>query len=229
MPTRIPHPTAHRLSLYLREVQSLVAGGQRTVNSKAIADAVGVSSAAVRKDLALAISAQEKRVPRVGHAGVGYDCERLARRIRSIVGKDRHWRAVLVGCGNIGRALLGYGGFEGQGFEIVAVFDRQPSLVGRSVGRLKVQSMADLRKTVRGSGASIGIIAVPRQTAQAVAGQLCGAGVVGILNFAPMRLAASDGVSVTNIDVGVALDQLVLDISSHEGRASRYDHGGSDR
>ena len=226
VPTRIPHPTAHRLSLYLRELQSLRSAGRATVNSREIADAVGVSSAVVRKDLALAIGGGRSATPRIGHAGVGYDCETLAGRIRSIVGKDHAWRAVLVGCGHIGRALLGYGGFAENGFEIVGVFDRQPSVVGKVAGRLKVQPMADLRRTIRTTGAEIGIIAVPREAAQAVATDLAAAGVRGILNFAPMRLALVEDVPVANIDVSVALDQLALDISSQAGSSGRRGKAG---
>lgn len=193
-----------------------------------IAQAVGVTGAAVRKDLAWVSATGPDRDTRVGHAGVGYDCALLMDRIRGIIGTNRPWTAVLVGCGNIGRALLAYGGFVGQGFEIAAVFDGQKGVVGRVVGRLTVQPMSELRKSVRSTKATIGIIAVPRSAAQTVATQLCNAGVRGILNFAPMRLAVSEGVAVTNIDVNVALEQLALNISLRaDGKRPPRETGGA--
>lgn len=205
----------------------MVAQGHQTVSSKALGAALGVSSDKVRKDLAWAGGAASgARSNHVGQSGVGYDCATLHERIRSVVGTNRQWAAVLVGCGNIGRALLAYGGFEHQGFEIVAVFDSNRKVIGKKIGSLEVAPMSDLRRTIRSHQASIGIIAVPRSAAQSVAGQMCAAGVRGILNFAPMRLAVSQGVCVTNIDVNVAIEQLMMDVSliGQSGRAGR---GGS--
>lgn len=213
---RIPRPTAQRLSLYLRELQLMLAEGNTTVSSKELGAALGISSAKVRKDLAWAGeagSAAGSQKGRVGRSGVGYDCAGLRERIRGVIGTNRKWRALLVGCGNIGRALIAYGGFEDQGFEIVAVVDSDRRVVGKRIGGLVVGPATDLRKALRSSQATIAIVAVPRSAAQAVASQLCSAGVRGILNFAPMRLSVAHGVSVTNIDVNVALEQLAMDIS----------------
>ncbi len=197
----------------MRELQLFLAAGRRTVSSSEIAQALGVKSAAVRKDLASAGTTRPSSA-RVGRAGVGYDCRLLSTSIRELIGTNRRWRTVLVGAGNIGNALLGYSGFEGQGFEIIAVFDVQKGLVGRTVGRQRVRAMRDLRRTIQASGVTIGIVAVPRTAAQGVATQLVDAGVLGILNFAPMRLAVDESVAVVNIDVSVSLEQLAIDISA---------------
>ena len=214
MSERIPAPTARRLSLYLRELQSFIAQGRETVSSSALAAALGLNGAAVRKDLALLASRMGPRLRPVGQSGVGYDCALLSGRIREVTGSDRQWKAVLVGCGNIGRALLAYGGFDGQGFEIVAVFDAKRAMVGKRLGKHRVQAAGDLKRSVRSLGATIGIIAVPREAAQSVANDLTGAGVQGILNFAPMRLAASESISVVNVALSFSLQQLAFDIST---------------
>ncbi len=208
---RIPRPTAHRLSLYLRELQLIIASGEATVSSRALGEALGFSSAQVRRDLSWV--AHVGGSGEGGQSGVGYECASLLNAIRGVIGTDRCWATLLIGAGNIGRALLGYGGFASQGFRIVAVLDADQRVVGKRIGQFEVQSMSALRRCVRTHQVTIAMLAVPRDAAQSVASQLCAAGVRGILNFAPVRLAVSDGVSVTNVDVSVALEQLAMNVS----------------
>ena len=208
---QIPRPTAHRLSLYLREIQLMIASGEVTVSSRALGEALGYSSAQVRKDLAWVVHV--RGTSEGGQAGVGYDCASLLEAIRAVIGTDRPWSTLLIGAGNIGRALLGYGGFTSQGFRIFAVLDGDERVVGKKIGSFIVQPMSVLRKCVRTNRVTIAMLAVPRTAAQEVASQLCAAGVRGILNFAPVRLAVTEGVSVTNVDVSVALEQLAMNIS----------------
>lgn len=189
----------------------MIASGEVTVSSRALGEALGVSSAQVRKDLSWVVHVG--RSSEGGQSGVGYDCASLLEAIRGVIGTDRRWPTLLIGAGNIGRALLGYGGFAAQGFRIVAVLDADERVVGKRIGQFEVQSMSALRKSVRAHHVTIAILAVPRDGAQAVASQLCAAGVRGILNFAPVRLAVTEGVSVTNVDVSVALEQLAMNIS----------------
>ncbi|MDA0215116.1 MAG: redox-sensing transcriptional repressor Rex [Planctomycetota bacterium] len=208
---RIPRPTAQRLSLYLREIQPLIAQGQPTLSSRELGEKLGLSSAQVRKDLAWVV--QSRQASEAGRAGVGYNCVKMNESIRRVIGANRRWSTVLVGVGNIGRALLAYGGFAQDGFLISAIFDANPRMEGKRIGTLKVQPTSALRKAIRTHRVAIGILAVPRSAAQSVATQLCDAGIRGILNFAPMRISVTEGVSVTNIDVSVALEQLSMDVS----------------
>lgn len=189
----------------------MIAAGDVTVSSRALGDALGFSSAQVRKDLAWIVHVG--RPCEGGQSGVGYNCASLLEAIRGVIGTDRRWSTLLIGAGNIGRALLGYGGFVAQGFRIVAVLDGDERVVGKKIGPFEVQPMSTLRKVVRRHHVTIAMLAVPRGAAQNVASQLCGAGVRGILNFAPVRLAVTEGVSVTNVDVSVALEQLAMNIS----------------
>src|SRR3954470_9937971 len=115
---RLSRAAAHRLSLYLRCLAAWAAADGK-VSSGRIAQAVGVSDAQVRRDLAA--------LGHLGQRGVGYDARELASAIRAALGIDRQWRAVLVGVGNLGRALLRYQGFRAQGVEIVGLFDRDPA------------------------------------------------------------------------------------------------------
>lgn len=191
-------------------MRPMMAQGRSTLSSRELGEKLGIPSAQVRKDLSWLVQSHETR--QSGQAGVGYNCLALSQSVRQVIGTDRKWSTLLVGSGNIGRALLGYGGFMQDGFPITAVVDSDPRIVGKKIGGLVVAPISALTRVIRSKRIAIAILAVPRSAAQAVATQLCAAGIRGILNFAPMRISVADGVSVINIDVSVALEQLSMDI-----------------
>jgi redox-sensing transcriptional repressor len=182
--TRVPRPTVDRLSLYLRELERLEAQDRGTVSSRQLGTAAGAAEAQVRKDLGI--------IGHAGQAGIGYSVPLLAEAIRQVIGVHRQWRAALVGAGNVGRALAAYRRFREEGFEIVAVFDEDAAVVGRTVAGMEVLPMNELAGTVKRESVGIGIIAVPPDSAQQVADVLVDAGVQGILNFAPRRLRVAE-------------------------------------
>lgn len=202
---KIPKPTVKRLSLYLRELDVLAEREQETISSKQLAAALGLTDAQVRKDLAY--------FGQFGHPGIGYRVDELIGRLKKILGTDRNWNAAVVGAGNIGRAVMPYARFARKGFDIVAVFDNDPKVVGTEVAGHKVRPMRDLAKLVKDREIKIGIVAVPAAAAQEVADALIDAGVRGILNFAPVRLDIHDEVSVVSVDFLLSLEQLAFQIS----------------
>lgn len=207
MPIRgkIPEPTVRRLSLYLREIRARKESGLHTIKSKDLGQALGLTDAQVRKDLAI--------FGQFGYPGIGYRCDELIERLRKILGKDRHWNACIVGAGKLGRALMPYGRFRRDGFDIVAIFDRDPAAAGSVIAEHRVRPLSDLRALVKARNIRIGIIAVPAEAAQETADRLIQAGVVGLLNFAPRRLDVGDQVSVINVDFMVDLEQLAFQVS----------------
>lgn len=208
----IPKPAVRRLSLYLRELTSRQEAGEETVSSKSLGRSLGLTDAQVRKDLAL--------FGQFGHPGRGYAVPDLVASLRRIMGRDRLWRACVVGAGNIGRALLSYDRFRREGFQIAAVFDADPSLAGREVGSgLRVRRMSELAAVVAEEGINLGIIAVPRETAQQVADALVAAGVQGILNFAPRRIEVREGIAIVSVDFTVSLELLAFQIAFGESGA----------
>ena len=211
-PLRVPRPTAERLSLYLREAERCATDGRATVSSRELGIAAGASDAQVRKDLGV--------IGATGHPGIGYHASALADAIRDRLGVRETWRAALVGAGNIGRALAAYDRLGQEGFEIVAILDRAPAVIGKVVGRLEVLPIAALAETVRRNAIGIGVIAVPPDEAQAVAEALVAAGVRGILNFAPRRLEVQDRVPVVDVDFRAALERLVLAVSDRTAEAA---------
>jgi redox-sensing transcriptional repressor len=196
----VPEATVARLPLYLRALHALEESGQATVSSEVLAAAAGVNSAKVRKDLS--------HLGSYGTRGVGYEVHELVFEISRELGLTQGWSVVLVGVGNLGHALAGYGGFAGRGFRIAALLDADPARVGELVGDQRVQHVDELAEVVRATGVTIGVIATPAQAAQQVCDALVDAGVTSILNFAPVVLSVPRSVEVRKVDLAVELQIL---------------------
>lgn len=198
----VPKAVVSRLSLYLRELQHLVRDGTETTSSTQLGKLLGFTDAQVRKDLAY--------FGQFGYPGIGYRCTELIAEIKRIMGTNQVWPVALVGLGNLGRALLGYRGFEQQGFRVVAVFDVDPDKIGGSVEGIPIHAMEQLGEVVAARGIRLAMLAVPGPAAQRAAEQLVAAGVVGLLNFAPVTLALPDRVRVIGVDLAIELEQLLF-------------------
>lgn len=200
----IPKSVVGRLCLYLREVQSLDRDGQKTISSSRLGSRLGLTDAQVRKDLAL--------FGQFGYPGIGYRCDQLASEIRKILGTDRTWSVALVGCGNLGQALLGYDGFQKQGFSIEMAFDSSPAVIGREFRGIVVEPMEHFESHIQRRKILLAILAVPSDAAQSVAERIVGAGVCGILNFAPVTLTLPEQVGVVSVDLATKLEQLAFTV-----------------
>lgn len=200
-PHRVPEATTRRLSLYLRVLTDLEASGEGTVSSRGIADLCRLNPAQVRKDLS--------RFGGFGVRGVGYDVAELREVVARLLGLDTESPVVIVGAGNLGQALADYPGFHGGGFEIVALFDVRDEVVG-SVSRRghPVHHADELERIIREEEVRIGMVAVPASQAEGVVHRLVGAGVRGIVNFAPVRPDAPEGIAIRNVDLKVELESL---------------------
>src|SRR3982750_661898 len=176
-PESVPNPAVRRLSLYLRQLEAFQRKERRTISSKQLGESLGLTDAQVRKDLAY--------FGQFGHPGIGYRVEDLIAQVRKILGTDKVWNVLLVGAGNLGRALMAYKGFNVKGFRLANVFAASPQIVGKKMGPFTVQPMTELEETIRKNQTRLAMIAVPADSAQEVVDQLVAAGVRGILNFAP--------------------------------------------
>jgi redox-sensing transcriptional repressor len=199
--------------MYHRNLVSLTARGVILVSSEELAEASGVSSAKLRKDLSFLGS--------YGTRGVGYDVEFLLYQIARALGLTQEWPVVIVGIGNLGHALAGYPGFASRGFSVVGLFDTDKKLVGESVivagKEIVVQDISKLAQVVLSSNASIGVIATPESAAQEVCDLMVRNGVTSILNFAPMQIEVPAGVDVRRVDLATELQILAF----HEQRKSQ--------
>jgi len=201
----IPNPAVKRLSLYLRQLETFKRKDRRTISSKQLGESLNLTDAQVRKDLAY--------FGQFGHPGIGYRVDDLIGQLRKILGTDKTWNVLLVGAGNLGRALVSYRGFDAKGFRLAAVFDRDPSKIGTQLGDFTIHSLADLQKVVNEMSIRLGIIAVPADVAQEVADLLVGAGVRGLLNFAPVSIQVPQDVAINAVDLAVQLEQLSFQVN----------------
>ncbi len=196
----VPKAVVNRLSLYLRELEHLVRDGHATTSSTQLGRVLGFTDAQVRKDLAY--------FGHFGYPGIGYRCEELIAAIRRILGTDQRWNVVLIGAGNLGRALLGYKGFQQRGFHFVAAFDADPDKVGTTIKGVEVYDLDRLPEVTQQNRIRLALIAVPAVAAQAVADRLVSVGVDGILNFAPVTISLPKQISTVGVDLAIDLEQL---------------------
>jgi len=189
-----------RLPVYLRALTAMTQEGKSITSSQELGTRLGLTSAQIRKDLS--------HFGEFGKQGLGYNIPFLTEQLRHILKLDHLWGVVLVGAGDLGRALANYQGFQERGFEIRKVFDSNPAKIGQSLGRFVIQDTAQLVPSLRESDIRIAMVAVPARAAQEVTGRLVEGGVRAILNYAPTTLSVPSGVFVQNIDPSVHLQRM---------------------
>ena len=195
-----------RLPLYARALALLQYEGQEVVSSAELGERLRVTPAQIRKDLSY--------FGRFGKQGRGYNVSKLLRELRLILGLDRQWRMALIGVGELGRAILEYGGFAPQGFRIVQAFDVNPDVVGKELGSLVIKDVSELEQTLAAEPVDIGIVAVPAQAAQQVIDALVRCGVKAILNYAPIPVRKPPAVEVRPVDPVLQLQRMAYYLKS---------------
>ncbi len=196
----IPMQTLKRLPMYLKYLKSLPKDGALNISCACIADALGLNDVQVRKDLALVSSG--------GRPKIGYIVQDLITDVEQFLGYDDMRSAVLVGAGNLGRALLSYQNFAQYGLEIVAAFDVNPPAADASVYGRQILPVDKLGDLCRRMNIRIGIVTVPEFAAQAVCDTLVESGVLAVWNFAPIQLRAPANVLVLNENMASSLAVL---------------------
>jgi redox-sensing transcriptional repressor len=207
----IPDVVIDRLPVYARALSLLEAEGRDVVNSQELGERLGVTPAQIRKDLSY--------FGRFGKQGRGYNVARLLQELRTILGLTREWPLVLVGIGQLGRAILGYAGFMPQGFRIIEAFDADPGIIGTKLDGLTVKSIQSLPEVLRKKPAEIAIVAVPGSSAQGVIDLLVANGVKAILNYAPIAAHVPSHVRIKDIDPVLALQSMTFYIKDRDSSA----------
>lgn len=200
MKKSIPLPTLKRLPLYYRELKRASEQGVPYLSSGTLGANAGIPAVQVRKDLS--------HLDEKGKSGVGYDTNILAAHLEDYLGLVNDKEAILVGAGNLGRALALYPGFDAYGLKIVVLFDSDPDKVGTRVGNLEIVSMEKLENLTARLGIRIGIITTPPRVAQEVADHMVAAGIKAIWNFAPRNLTVPGGIFVKDEDLAAGLAVL---------------------
>ncbi len=189
-----------RLPVYQRILEELLRSGTTTVSSELLASAAQVNAAKVRKDLSLLGS--------FGTRGAGYDAAFLIEQIDRQLGLDRVWPVVIAGIGNLGRALARSQGFAARNFDVTALLDTDPAIIGERVDDVVVRHVDDLPLIASERPLSIGVITTPPTVAQRVADMMIAAGVRSILNFAPRVLEVPPDVLLRYVDLSIELQVM---------------------
>jgi redox-sensing transcriptional repressor len=201
----VPQVAVHRLAGYLRLLRALDESGIGTISSREMAERLGTNAAQVRKDLSY--------LGEFGVRGVGYDVRSLISELSRSLGVDAECKVVILGAGWSGPALFRLGGFDGDDFRCVGVFDSEGGGVGEPVGGLIVRPMAEAGDVIRENAVDIAVLAVPAESAAEVATLAVEGGVKGILNFAPGWLPAFAGVFVHQLDPSAELTVISFHLS----------------
>ena len=190
--------TLQRLPTYLNYLKSLDDDGN--ISPTEIARALGLNDVQVRKDLSSVSSG--------GRPKVGYNIRGLILDLKEFLGYNAVNDAVMVGCGNLGRALMSYRGFREYGLRIVAGFDVSDDIVGEEVSGKPVLPLSGLPQYCRENGIRIGVITTPAQAAQKACDLLMEGGIKAVWNFAPAHITVGEGVLVQNENMACSLALL---------------------
>jgi redox-sensing transcriptional repressor len=196
----IPDIIVGRLPVYLLALQHMQQEGRQVTSSQELGERLSISSAQIRKDLS--------QFGEFGKQGTGYNITFLAEQLRKILKLNRVWDIAVVGAGDIGHAIAGYGGFTDRGFRVCLIFDNNPEKIGKKVHNFIVQDYARLDELVKAENIQVAMIATPAQAAQEVAERLVKAGVKAIVNYAPIVLHLPENVHVEYIDPLLHLQRM---------------------
>ncbi len=205
-----PQATIRRLSVYLRCLNGLDDDGIPVVSSQELADRLDLNPAQVRKDLAY--------FGEFGKRGVGYSVGKLRDHIIKILGLERKRMVGIVGAGGrLGKALASYRGFERRNFKVVALFDKDPQVIGQNVGNAgTIRHVSEIPKAVKELSIEILILTVPAEAVHEVFEIAQLSGVKAVLNFAPFKLISTGEVTVHNVDLAIELESLSYHLSLRE-------------
>lgn len=188
----------NRIPFYMDCLKKIKLDGEKYVSSTAIAKKLNLNDVQVRKDLAL-----------VSHNGgkpkVGYEIDELIFDIEAFLGIKNDNKAVLVGVGSLGKALLNYRGFEDYGLSIVKAFDVSDKKIGKKFNDIEIVSSNEMVGFCKSNGIHIGILTVPHEQAQEACDELIEAGVKAIWNFAPTKLNVPDGILIQDENMASSL------------------------
>lgn len=198
----VPRGVVARLPIYFRYLLELEATGVERVSSAQLGDALDFTAAQIRSDLSYFGS--------FGQQGYGYNVQELLQQVKQILGIDRTYGLALIGAGNLGKALASYDDFRNKGFELRAIFDVDPLLIGNYHGGCMIRPIQELKEHLKQNPVDIGVIATPKESGQEVCDLLVEAGVKSIWNFSPAQLNVPDHVTVEHIYLTDSLLRLTF-------------------
>lgn len=215
---KIPQVTAKRLPLYYRYLEKLHAIGKQRVSSAALAEALQIDPATIRRDFSY--------LGELGKKGYGYNVNYLLQFLRDFLRQDEVTNVVLIGVGNLGTALLRYNFYRSHNTKIVAGFDIDEGKIGMDIDGVPVYSMNRLKEVLELHSVEVAIVTVPVSAAQSTTDQLVNAGIRGILNFTPARLNVPSHIRIHHIDLTVELQTLIYFLKNFPTNESKGEQNG---
>lgn len=197
---KVSNAIIRRLPRYRRYLGVLQSKGVKKISSNELSDLIGYTASQIRQDL--------NTFGEFGQQGYGYEVDKLYREINKILGLDREYKTVVVGVGNLGRAITNHTYYYKIGFNIIGLFDSNPDVIGSVVGDVTVRDCKELKDYIKKEGIDIGVICVNRENAQQVADDLVAGGVKGIWNFAPIDLEVPSDIALEAVHLSDSLHAL---------------------
>ncbi len=197
---QVPLVVVKRLPRYHRYLGELLKNNISRVSSTKLSKKMGVTASQIRQDLNF--------FGGFGQQGYGYNVEMLYDRISSLLGLDKGYKTVIIGAGNLGRALANYGGFKKRGFSLCGIFDTDPNVIGSDVAGLKVMPYGDIEKFAEKEHPDIAILTLPKDAVKSVAEQLVSYGIKSFLNFVYVDLQLPDDVIIENVHLSDSIMTL---------------------
>lgn len=202
---KVSNAVIRRLPRYYRHLTDLSKAGVLRISSSALGTAMNLTASQIRQDLSC--------FGEFGQQGYGYNVESLRNEVAEILGMSRDHTAVILGVGNLGRALIENFNFQRCGFQLTAAFDVDPDLIGREISGIRIHSADELEAYLKEEPASVGVLTVPKSAAETMAQRLIQSGVKGLWNFTNLELNVGDAdVVVENVhfaDSLLALSYLI--------------------
>lgn len=189
-----------RLPKYYRYLGDLLDRDIQRISSKELSDIIGFTASQIRQDL--------NNFGGFGQQGYGYNVDALHQEIGKILGLDTKYNAVLIGAGNLGQAIANYSGFRKAGFEIKALFDANPRMIGLKIRDFEILDSEDIEEFIKENDVDIAIMCIPKNGSQELADRLVNAGIKGIWNFVPVDLDVPESVIVENVNLTESLFTL---------------------
>ena len=201
---KVPAVVIKRLPRYYRYLGELLKQGTTRISSNALSQKMNVTASQIRQDF--------NYFGGFGQQGYGYNVESLYKEIGDILGLNDGDTMIIVGAGNLGRALANHNTFEKRGFHLVGIFDIDKRIIGSTINGIRVRSTDDLENFVRNNRVDIGILTLPRAAVQETAELLADAGVKGLVNFSYMELRLPKNIAVSNVHLSDPLMFLSYEI-----------------
>lgn len=211
--SKVSNAIIRRLPRYRRYLGVLQQKGVKKISSNELSDMIGYTASQIRQDL--------NTFGEFGQQGYGYEVDKLYKEINKILGLDREYKTVVVGAGNLGRAITNHTYYYRIGFNIIGLFDCDPNVIGSEVSGNVVKDIKELKDFIKAEDVDIGVICVDRENAQSVADILVEGGVKGIWNFAPIDLEVPDEIALEAVHLSDSLHALSFMIKNKAEESGR--------